>query len=118
MNISGSNLSSNHSEGLRNGYVHHAGRVNGSEVAAVEGKHTTPASGDRVEISDAARTAANDAPARELALARKALNAVPELSSERISEIKSRIQDGYYTNPEVLRHVAAQIANDLAGSSF
>ena len=117
MNISGSNIGSNHAEGLRNGYVHHAGRANGSEVAA-QGGQPVSVPGDRVEISDAARIAANDAAAHEITLARKALNAVPELSPERMNEIRSRIQDGYYSNPEILQHVAAQIANDLAGGSF
>lgn len=113
MNISGSNIGSNHSEGLRNGYVHQAGRINGSEVAAAQGNHSTAAPGDRVEISDAARTAANDTSAREMTLARKALNAISELGPERLKEIQSRIQDGYYSSPEVLQQVASRIANEL-----
>ena len=84
MNIRGSNIGPNHTEGLRNGYVQHAGRANGNEVAAIQGVHPTSSSGDRVEISDAARTAASDAQAREISLARKALNGIPELGPERI----------------------------------
>ena len=69
---------------------------------------------DRVEISDAGRAAqAQDvARAKDVAMGLKALHEVapPE---EQMSEIRQRVQDGYYTQPDTLREVAERLASDL-----
>lgn len=119
MNIRGSNIGPNHTDGIRNGYVNNATRVSGHDSGAVSAIQPSHAAGDRVEISDAARSAASDAQARDVAFARKALLGIPPLSQDRISEIMQRVQEGYYSNdPDVLKHIAAQLGQDLTGTGF
>lgn len=73
---------------------------------------------DRVEISDAAKAKASDedARARDIAFARKALLGIPPLTEEKITELQERIRDRYYSGSEVTRDVAEKIADDLSES--
>lgn len=115
MNIRSSNIGSNgRPDPIHGGYVGNTGRAGSqdSDSARVDQK---PAAGDRVEISDAARSAAGDAKVRELAFAQKALGGIAPLSQERIGEIKHRVESGYYNTPEAQRQIAMRIAQDLTG---
>jgi hypothetical protein len=69
---------------------------------------------DRVEISDKARTALADArKSEDLAFARKALDSIPSLSEERVSELTERINSGYYKQADVLGQVAERAGSEL-----
>jgi negative regulator of flagellin synthesis FlgM len=62
-----------------------------------------PAS-DTVEISDQAR---------ELARARQAVDAAPEVRSDKVASIRKRIQDGTYSvSPELLARKLLDTSND------
>jgi hypothetical protein len=70
--------------------------------------------GDRVEISGRARTALAEArESEDLTFARNALADVPPLSSERISELTERINDGYYQQADVIGKIAERVGNEL-----
>ena len=71
---------------------------------------------DRVEISKEARTRAQDEEARrnrELAFAQKALLGIPPLDEAKVQELQERIRDRYYSQPDVTRSVAEEIARDI-----
>lgn len=71
---------------------------------------------DRVEISKEARTRAQDEEARrnrELAFAQKALLGIPPLDEAKVQELQERIRDRYYSQPDVTRSVAEEIAKDI-----
>ncbi len=72
---------------------------------------------DRVEISEAGRKAqAGDAKGTaELEFARKALAETKPLSEERIAQIRSRLQDGYYLQKDVTEKVAEKVGKELRG---
>lgn len=73
---------------------------------------------DRVEISEEARTRAQDEEARrnrELAFAQKALLGIPPLDEEKVAELQDRIRDRYYQKPEVIQDVAEKVTRDLTG---
>jgi len=81
-----------------------------SDAAATDDTDTA----DQVEISDAARTeAASDAALIERS--REALGAT-SLSAERLTELRQRVQEGYYSQPEVTEQVAERLADDIGGA--
>lgn len=114
MNISEVNAySSQRSDIRRNDRVGNSEAVDTSskDASSVESRDA----GDRVEISDTARTASTDVRrAEELTFARKALDDVPSLSEERINELMSRIKSGYYQQPDVIDQLAKRAGGELA----
>lgn len=71
---------------------------------------------DRVEISAAARAAATEnIQTQELGFARKALLGIPPLSQDRASDILRRIQEGFYSQPEVVKQVASEVTTEFIG---
>ena len=73
---------------------------------------------DRLELSAAARSqqAAPEAgdPA-ELERARKALLGMPPLDPKRAEDIILRVQEGFYSQPDVLKQIAEGVQSALAG---
>lgn len=63
---------------------------------------------DRVEISDAARALAEQARAREAAEAEAAPTA-GETSTDRTAELRARVAQGYYDQPQILSQVADRL---------
>lgn len=73
---------------------------------------------DRVEISDAGQMARVDLAPDEVAklrMAHRALNDLPPLPSDRIDELKERVEDGYYSQPDQIRSTARGLAQELLG---
>lgn len=93
----------------------------GNVEEATEGAPATPEEsgeeGDRVEISDAARTAQAELSGEDVALVEEARQALSEqsLSSERREELQARIEEGEFNTPEVAGRVAEQLTDVLAG---
>lgn len=94
-----------------------------TQSAAVDSKknvQSTPAhvsAQDRVEISEAGRKAqAGDIKGTaELDFARKALLESKSLSDERVAQIRSRLQEGYYQQKAVTEGIAEGLERDLKG---
>lgn len=81
-------------------------------------KAETPANapaGDRVELSEAAR-AQSKAKGGELEQAREALLDMPPLDPERKDHILRRVQEGYYSQPDVIKQIAQRLHADLTGT--
>lgn len=59
----------------------------------------------------------NDSASKErkddLTRARDALQSVPEMSEERIAEIRERIKRGYYKRSDVLERIAKRVSDHL-----
>ena len=76
-------------------------------------------SDDRVDISDAGRAAqaAETSQTEELAFARKAMLGIPPLDDSRMEDIFQRINSGFYSQPEVVKQMAAGVMQtfDAAG---
>lgn len=117
MNISDVNATRSHrSDHLKNGNVGNSNPVDPSSQGASSSDAKSLNAGDRVEISDKARSALAEArQSEELSFARKALDNVPSLSEERIAELKDRIQSGHYQQPDVLGEIAKGAASELSG---
>lgn len=96
--------------------VNGVGAAEGGKQAA-EQRQASEA-GDRVEISEAARAAFSKGQQQVtgLAQARNALNELPGLSEERAAEIRTRLEEGYYTRPEVSAKLAERLAADLTSA--
>ncbi|MEM1126022.1 MAG: hypothetical protein AAGI71_05170 [Bacteroidota bacterium] len=94
--------------------------TDGARGANQEAPGATPeasSTSDRVEISAQARASAPaTVDTQELGFARKALYGIPPLSQERIADIFQRINEGYYSTPEVIKSVAERAAGDILGS--
>ncbi|RMH55106.1 MAG: hypothetical protein D6685_14215 [Bacteroidetes bacterium] len=89
-----------------------AGTVVPGQSGAREAGTPAASAQDRVEISAEARAAATEnAQARELGFARKALLGIPPLSMDRAADILQRIQEGFYSQPEVIKQVASEITS-------
>ena len=71
-----------------------AERANNQGQAKTEPRGVRPSSADSLEISDRSR---------ELARARQAVDAAPDVRADRVAEIKKQIEDGTYSvSPELL----------------
>lgn len=70
---------------------------------------------DRLEISDDARASflINGAPP-DVEFARRAMEHIPSLSRDRLSQILSRIESGYYHLPMVIRHITSRLVHGLS----
>ena len=67
-----------------------------TQAQAKTDPQSTRSSSDSLEISDRSR---------ELARARQAVDAAPDVRADRVAEIKKRIEDGTYSvSPELLAH--------------
>ena len=73
-----------------------AERANNQAQPKADPQNVRSSSSDRREISDRSR---------ELARARQAVDAAPDVRADRVAEIKKRIEDGTYSvSPELLAH--------------
>lgn len=68
--------------------------------------------GDRIEISDSVH-ADEYKNSPQLDFARKVLHNMTPVSQERASEIRRRIEEGYYLKPEVVNVVAERLSSEL-----
>lgn len=102
-------------DSLRNGSVTDAGKVDPGVAArnGNDGPSSDPK--DRVEISAGSRTTQNGVAPEELVFARKALLGIPPLSDDRVADILQRIQEGYYSQPEILKAIAERYTQELNG---
>ena len=73
---------------------------------------------DSLAISEAGRKAleASRKQAMELDMAREALQQVDTLDEARLAEIKERLENGFYTQPDMLENIASRVMTDLTGS--
>lgn len=112
MNVKGVILGTNRPDQLRTQSVDQANKAQTS--AASESKAESASLRDRVEISEAARAASEDLATRqrEIDFARKALLSQPPLSPDRAEDIFKRINEGYYSSPDVLQKVSTQFASE------
>lgn len=117
MNIRDLGAGPNRMDSVRSGSANEASKA-GSPASSPEASQSAGgASGaDQVDISAAARRVAESTKEiQELAVGRKAMLSIPPLSQERASDILRRIQEGYYSQPEVVKSVADGVASDLLG---
>ncbi|SHL01961.1 flagellar biosynthesis anti-sigma factor FlgM [Rhodothermus profundi] len=74
---------------------------------------------DRVDLSEAARTAAQQAEETpELEFARQALRSVPSISPERVAAILRHLQSGYYQQPAIIKEIAERIVEEMLAESL
>ncbi|MFO7314813.1 flagellar biosynthesis anti-sigma factor FlgM [Rhodothermus marinus] len=86
---------------------------------AAENTPEKPASEDRVDLSKAARTAAQQAEATpDLEFARQALRSVPSISPERVAAILRHLQSGYYQQPVILKEIAERIVEQMLAETL
>jgi hypothetical protein len=86
-----------------------------SDAPRPEAAANNPVAGDRVELSTAARAQDADAQSAELAEAKKAYGGLPPLSPERRETILQRVQEGYYSQPDIIGIIAERLDADLTG---
>lgn len=67
---------------------------------------------DRLDLSP--ESVGEQAKSPEISYARKALLGMPPLSPERIDVVFDRIEQGYYSQPEVVREIAERLATELS----
>ena len=94
-----------------------AGKVEEVRPVQTAAGSTSGDSQDSVEISAAARAAAQDTKAQEMNFAKKALLGIPPLSEDRAADILKRVQEGHYSQPEVLKQIATKVVEDLSGTA-
>jgi hypothetical protein len=115
MNIRDVNTGTYRPDQLRNGSVGESGKVENGAAARSDNEGSSSASKDRVEISANGRASARDTSVQDLAFARKAMLGIPPLSDDRVADILMRIQEGYYSQPEVLKKIAERFTEELTG---
>ena len=52
----------------------------------------------------------------DLDVAREALEQVDQTDEARLTEIKERLENGFYTQPDMIDQVVARVMQDLSGS--
>jgi hypothetical protein len=115
MNIRNINLGSERAESYRTNSVSDAAR-SGAGGGTQHANETKAAIRDKVEISDAARAAlSKQSGSPEIDFAKKALLGIPPLSPKRAADMLARIQNGYYSQPEVINMTAQKLGTELAG---
>lgn len=83
-----------------------------ADAAAADAKAAQ--AGDRVEISETARTASQkDEIKREVEFARRAMYSMPPLSPDRAEEILERLEQGHYNAPDVRMKLSDMLTKDL-----
>lgn len=91
--------------------------VDGAEAVGISQQvveqHQVPEAEDRLELPDVARAAHSQQQGNGLAQAREALDELSGLSEERAAEIRTRLQEGYYTRPEVVSQIAERLAEAI-----
>jgi hypothetical protein len=117
MNIRNVNLGNERAEAYRTNSVADTARTK-TGGGTQHAQNVKSAIADKVEISDAARTAlAKDAgSAAEVQFAKKALLGIPPLSEKRAADILARVQSGFYSQPEVLKQIAERVGTELSGA--
>jgi hypothetical protein len=114
MNIRNIDLGSKRAEAYRTNQVADTAR-SGAGGGTQQANEIKSAIRDKVEISDAARAAlSNDTGPREIDFAKKALLGIPPLSEKRAADIMARVQNGYYSQPDVLRQTAERLGSELS----
>jgi len=74
---------------------------------------------DRLDLSEAARTAARQAEETSgLEFARQALRSVPSISPERVAAILRHLQSGYYQQPVILKEIAERIVEQMLAETL
>lgn len=63
--------------------------------------------------SDERNDSASQEREEDLTRARDALQSVPEMSEERVAEIRERIKRGYYKRSDVLERIAKRVSDHL-----
>lgn len=114
MNIRNVHTGTYRPDQLRNGSVD-TGKFDAGATTRSGHDGSVGDSQDRVEISSGARSDASSS-IQELAFARKAMLGIPPLSDDRVADILTRIQEGFYSQPEVLKKIAQRFTEELAGS--
>ncbi len=117
MKIRDASIHSSQADSLRSGSVANTSKAEATDSGRNQAARPSSPQQDRVEISDAARTAAQAQKTEGIDFARKALLGIPPLSEQRSADMLKRIQEGYYSQPEVLAKVAEKIATDLKPNS-
>lgn len=118
------NIRSQPTDPSRSGPLRSESAGNAEDLAQAEsaGEASSAATGDagsdRVEISDAARSAQTGQPgdAHLVERGRQALGEASSLSPDRLAGLKQRVAEGHYTDPDTTRQVAERLAGDLARS--
>lgn len=78
-----------------------------------------PAAEDRVDLSAAAYTAAQQAETTpDLEFARQALRSVPSISPERVAAILRHLQTGHYQQPAIIKEIAERIVEQMLVESL
>lgn len=93
-----------------------SGQVGGSAATQQQTPAAAPQN-DSVELSPATKAPHGSDGPQGIDFARKALLGVPPLSQDRVQDILKRVQEGYYSQPEVVKEIATRITEDLAGSN-
>ena len=111
MNIHDINAGALRPDTLRLRSVEQVGKPQ-AEAAAADAKAAQ--AGDRVEISETARTASQkDEIKREVEFARRAMYSMPPLSPDRAEEILERLEQGHYNAPDVRMKLSDMLTKDL-----
>ncbi len=117
MNIRDVNGSTNRSDAAQRRSTQDAQQADGGRAGRSVGAQAPPdaAQQDRVEISDAARSAqAAQQEHRDLDVARSALREAPGLDASRLGELRQRVGEGHYLSPEATRQVAERLLDALS----
>jgi hypothetical protein len=113
MNIRNVNLGSERADAYRANPVAEVAR-SGAGGGTQHANDVKAAIQDRVEISDAARAAlSRQSGAPEVDFAKKALQELPPMSEKRAANILERVQNGFYSQPDVLLQIAERMSADL-----
>ncbi len=70
--------------------------------------------GDRLSISEEARGLSSVSDSEDVTFSKLALRAVKPMSNERVSEIRDRLAEGFYTSDAVTQSITEAIADDLS----
>ena len=87
-----------------------------SNTAAAKRHSIASKPGDRVSISEEARALSTTVESEDVSFSRLALKAVQPLSAQRLGEITTRLQQGFYSSPDVVQSIAGRVADDIAAT--
>ena len=114
MNIHDINSGALRPDTLRLHSVENVGQPQAEAAAGEAADAKAAQTGDRVEISDTARSASQkDEIKREVEFARRAMYSMPPLSQDRAEEILDRLEQGHYNAPDVRMKLSDMLTKDL-----
>ncbi len=115
MNIHDINSGAMRPDKLRLRSVEKVGNPQAEATAGQAADAKAAQTGDRVEISDTARTASSqkDEIKREVEFARRAMYSMPPLNPERAEEILDRLEQGHYNAPDVRMKLSDMLTKNL-----